>query len=511
MEEKRHNKCIPSDSKTQTSSCTTYSDSADKTSDYYYHPASHNSYHHFPSDQNPSDYCSAYHNHAHQTSSDRTPLDYYSSLQAEYDPHHGRVCHRITGSCFSYGLTGHMAKDCLKNGRSGSNRNGNDKKLAAKGKVFSLTRDHATNSLGTVLGAFLMNDHVVFVFFNAGATHSVISIRLAKYINIPPTLLNFTLSISMPMKGLAVINHEYQNCLLRFDDKIRFANLFTLDMHNFDIILGMDWLTKHCATIISHTKSVIFDDLDKPEFVYQDSQLGLLASIMDTSGGLNNKRNRDEDRIQPAGKNNNLKGYDQRRFDRRGYDRQNNNQRGFGQRENDGRSYERQGGRVCHRITGSCFSYGLTGHMAKDCLKNGRSGSNRNGNDKKLAAKGKNCLLRFDDKIRFANLFTLDMHNFDIILGMDWLTKHCATIISHTKSVIFDDLDKPEFVYQDSQLGLLASIMDTSSDGPSLETHPVVRDFSDVFPKGLPGIPPKRKVEFSIELVPGTQAISKAL
>nr|GFC90759.1 putative reverse transcriptase domain, aspartic peptidase domain protein [Tanacetum cinerariifolium] len=69
----------------------------------------------------------------------------------------------------------------------------------------------------------------------------------------------------------------------------------------------------------------------------------------------------------------------------------------------------------------------------------------------------------------------------------------------------------PEFVYQDSQLGLLASIMDTSSDGPSLDTHPVVRDFFDVFPKGLPGIPPKHKVEFGIELVPGTQAISKAL
>nr|GFC12519.1 putative reverse transcriptase domain-containing protein [Tanacetum cinerariifolium] len=52
--------------------------------------------------------------------------------------------------------------------------------------------------------------------------------------------------------------------------------------------------------------------------------------------------------------------------------------------------------------------------------------------------------------------------------------------------------------------------MDTSSDGPSLETHPVVRDFSDVFPEELPGIPPEREVEFGIELVSGTQPISKA-
>nr|GEZ08172.1 putative reverse transcriptase domain-containing protein [Tanacetum cinerariifolium] len=47
--------------------------------------------------------------------------------------------------------------------------------------------------------------------------------------------------------------------------------------------------------------------------------------------------------------------------------------------------------------------------------------------------------------------------------------------------------------------------MDTSSDGPSLETHPIVQDFSDVFSEELPGIPPEREVEF------GTQPISKAL
>nr|GFC71523.1 putative reverse transcriptase domain, aspartic peptidase domain protein [Tanacetum cinerariifolium] len=63
---------------------------------------------------------------------------------------------------------------------------------------------------------------------------------------------------------------------------------------------------------------------------------------------------------------------------------------------------------------------------------------------------------------------------------------------------------------QDSQLGLLASLMDTSTDGPALETHPIVRDFFDVFLEELLGIPPKREVKFGIELILGTQPISKA-
>ncbi|GJS58849.1 putative reverse transcriptase domain-containing protein [Tanacetum coccineum] len=143
----------------------------------------------------------------------------------------------------------------------------------------------------------------------------------------------------------------------------------------------------------------------------------------------------------------------------------------------------------------------------------------------------RDCPLRFDDKIRFANLLPLEMSDFDIILGMDWLTKHRATIDCHTKRVIFDDLNNPEFIYHGSRPGkaikiisalksrtlishgcegFLASIKDTSLDGPRLESHPVVQNFLDVFPDELPGLPPDREVEFTIELIPGAQPISKA-
>nr|GFA34647.1 zinc finger, CCHC-type, retrotransposon Gag domain protein [Tanacetum cinerariifolium] len=71
---------------------------------------------------------------------------------------------------------------------------------------------------------------------------------------------------------------------------------------------------------------------------------GRNIKLLRERGGSNNKRNRDGDRIQPAARNNNQKGYDQRRSDGRGYDRQNNNQRDFGQRGNDGRSYDTHGG-----------------------------------------------------------------------------------------------------------------------------------------------------------------------
>nr|GEV76960.1 hypothetical protein [Tanacetum cinerariifolium] len=63
-------------------------------------------------------------------------------------PHPGKECYRATGACFSYGLTGHMAKDCPKNNME----NVNDKRPDVKGKVYSLTRDQAANSLEELSG-----------------------------------------------------------------------------------------------------------------------------------------------------------------------------------------------------------------------------------------------------------------------------------------------------------------------------------------------------------------------
>ena len=46
--------------------------------------------------------------------------------------------------------------------------------------------------------------------------------------------------------------------------------------------------------------------------------------------------------------------------------------------------------------------------------------------------------------------------------------------------------------------------------GEATSVIPVVQDFEDVFPEEVPGLPPRREVEFSIDLVPGTGPVSMA-
>jgi hypothetical protein len=112
-----------------------------------------------------------------------------------------------------------------------------------------------------------------------------------------------------------------------------------------------------------------------------------------------------------------------------------------------------------------------------------------------------------------AILIVMGTQGIDVILGMNWLDKY-QTIISCDKRTI--KLVSPlgeevvaELVSPELRKGSCHHMTIDSKETDPLETIKVVSEFPDVFLKDLPGMPPKRKVEFAIELLPGTAPISK--
>jgi hypothetical protein len=113
-----------------------------------------------------------------------------------------------------------------------------------------------------------------------------------------------------------------------------------------------------------------------------------------------------------------------------------------------------------------------------------------------------------------ANLIVLELKGINVILGMDWLSKHKVLIDCAKKSVKLTTLDGKEFEFVTEPIVTAKGVANhgrvNQLDGSQGSKVIVVNEFPDVFPEKLPGIPPKRDIEFVIELKAGTAPIYKA-
>jgi hypothetical protein len=110
-----------------------------------------------------------------------------------------------------------------------------------------------------------------------------------------------------------------------------------------------------------------------------------------------------------------------------------------------------------------------------------------------------------------ANLIVLESKGIDVILGMNWLSKHNGLIDCAKKVVRLTPGSGKELEYVAENLvtDKVASnrIVLNHLDVLSTLDIRIVSEYPDVFPEELPGMPPDREIEFVIELVPATAPI----
>ena len=64
-------------------------------------------------------------------------------------------------------------------------------------------------------------------------------------------------------------NRVYRNCPIQVESQVFPANLIDIPFHEFDLILGMDWLAIHYAIVDCYRKTVIFKLPGQDEVVLQ--------------------------------------------------------------------------------------------------------------------------------------------------------------------------------------------------------------------------------------------------
>ncbi|XVF50587.1 hypothetical protein PTKIN_Ptkin04bG0113500 [Pterospermum kingtungense] len=143
----------------------------------------------------------------------------------------------------------------------------------------------------------------------------------------------------------------------------------------------------------------------------------------------------------------------------------------------------------------------------------------------------RDCIVKIGDYELLMDFIPMLLQDFDAIVGMDGLSRYHAIVDCYNKTVVFEPSGKSKFIFQRERCFLpscvisaisaknflqkgcqayLAYVVDTKMLEPTLENIPVVCEYPDVFPAELPGLPPNREIEFTIELNTGTTLISQA-
>nr|GEU84105.1 hypothetical protein [Tanacetum cinerariifolium] len=154
------------------------------------------------------------------------------------------------GACYECGNTGNIKRNFpkLKN-----NRNGNEN-VIAQGRAYALGGRDSSLDSNVITGTFLLNNRYATILFDTSADMSFVSITFSSLIDITPTTLENFYDAELADGKIIGVNTIIRGCTLNFMNYPFNIDLMPVPLDSFDVIIGMDWLTKYHGVIICDEK-----------------------------------------------------------------------------------------------------------------------------------------------------------------------------------------------------------------------------------------------------------------
>ncbi|GJR54368.1 putative reverse transcriptase domain-containing protein [Tanacetum coccineum] len=159
--------------------------------------------------------------------------------------------------CFECGSLNHLRYGCLKwkqatgqarnplalEGNKNTRNNGNQ----AKERAFNGNAVEALHDPKVVIGTFSLNNQFATVLFDSGADFSFISTKFVPLLNVEPCIVNLGYAIKITNGKSVEVGRVIRDCKLELGNSLFTIDLIPLGHESFNVIVGMDWLSKNKA------------------------------------------------------------------------------------------------------------------------------------------------------------------------------------------------------------------------------------------------------------------------
>ncbi|XP_070013295.1 uncharacterized protein [Nicotiana sylvestris] len=116
--------------------------------------------------------------------------------------------------------------------------------------------------------------------FRSGSTYSYVSSQFSHFMDIPRETLDTHVHMSTPMGNSVVVDQIYRSCVVTFYGFKTRVDLLLLDITDFEVILGMDWLSPYHTVLYFHAKTIILAMLEFPRLERKGSTVSASSRVI---------------------------------------------------------------------------------------------------------------------------------------------------------------------------------------------------------------------------------------
>ena len=152
--------------------------------------------------------------------------------------------------------------------------------LGVQGRVYAITPQAESADQPVIQGTFLLSRLWARVLFDSGASHSFIAASVVIELGLEVETLEEPLYVSSPLGIRAIIGMICRGCELEISGTLLTVDLRIMDMSEFDVILGMDWLTAYRVVIDCERRRVTAYTQDGTRVVFQGDKHDILPQTV---------------------------------------------------------------------------------------------------------------------------------------------------------------------------------------------------------------------------------------